>query len=78
MAGRNSPEPFLVLTRDFDAPRHDVADLARDALQDRRVDAVIRGSEQRFAADLEQDPLERLTGLRVGHALPPRCRVVLS
>src|SRR5687767_729222 len=54
--------------RDLDVAGHDFPDLPRDALQDGRIDAVVRGAEQRFAADLEQNPLERLTGLRIGHA----------
>ena len=56
---------------DLDVAGHDVPDLAGDALQDGRVDAVVGGAEQRLAADLEQDPLERLPGLRIRHCRLP-------
>ena len=52
---------------DLDVAGQHVADLAGDALQDGRIDAVVGGAEQRLAADLEQDPRERLPGLRIRH-----------
>src|SRR5690606_23719052 len=56
---------------DLDAHRRNLGDLARDALDDRRIDAVLLAAEQRFAAQLQQDTF--IGGRPFAHGLTILC-----